>query len=564
MIKNLLVLPDGTEVFSGSEGAAIMALELTRSVNEQEELTLGAACAAMAEITLMGLEPGRIAAGDTLTLYTVDNGGVRHKTGLFLAEKPRRTGSYTLAVTAYDRLTLLDKDLTAWLGALEGWPYTLQDLAQGVCDACGVTLRQGALLNGGTLVEKFTAEGVTGRQLMGWIGEAAGCFCRANAEGELEFAWYAPAAMELGPTPVYAAQAHYEDGGLVIRAEDAVVTDGVSVTSAYLQLADDGAGNVTLLLSDALTRQFCFQGGMTLAEHIVSPIQKVQIRRTEEDVGTVYPPDAGEGNAYIITGNPLLTAGRADALQSVAQALYQRLSQVSYTPCTVKLPADPEIVPGSVLKLTDSEGRTVTVYVMTAVRSGQVCTLECTGSARRDSSTAVNNQSLRTLSGKVLNLRTDVDGLKAENRNAVGNFAQIALEVSNIRSQVTEQKVKAEDVDTRLTKMEQTAEAVQLSVQSIQDNGVKKVSTEFGLTVDASAVTIQRSGSEMTNSLDEKGMYVKRNAGAANEAVMLQADANGVIATDVSVRNYLSVGRHARLEDYGQGRTACFWMEEET
>ena len=564
MVRNLLVLPDGTEVFSGSEGAAIMALELTRSVNEQEELTLGAACAAMAEITLMGLEPGRIAAGDTLTLYTVDDGGVRRKTGLFIAEKPRRTGSHTLHLTAYDRLTLLDKDLTAWLGALEGWPYTLQDLAQSVCDACGVTLAQGQLPNGDTQVEKFTAEGVTGRQLMRWIGEAAGCFCRANSDGDIEFAWYAPAEIKLGPTAIYAAQAHYEDCGLVLRAEDAQVTDQVSVTSAYLQLTDDGAGNVTLLLSDALTRQFCFQGGTALAEHTVAPIQKVQLRQNEEDVGTVYPPDAGEGNTYIITGNPLLTAGRADALQSVTQNLYDRLSQVSYTPCTVKLPADPEIAPGSILKLTDSTGGSATVYVMTAVRAGQVCTLECTGSARRDSSEAVNNQSLRTLSGKVLNLRTDVDGLKAENKDAAGKAAQLTLDVSNIRAEVSEQKAKGESLQTGLSRLEQRANEISLSVQSIEENGVKKVSTEFGLTIDRYAVTIQRSGSEMTNSLDEKGMYVRRNAGAANETVMLQADANGVIATDVSVRNYLSVGRHARLEDYGQGRTACFWMEEES
>jgi hypothetical protein len=59
----------------------------------------------------------------------------------------------------------------------------------------------------------------------------------------------------------------------------------------------------------------------------------------------------------------------------------------------------------------------------------------------------------------------------------------------------------------------------------------------------------------MENRLDEKGMYVLRGG-----ETMLKADADGVIATDVSVRNYLVVGEHARLEDYGQGRTACFYI----
>ena len=93
---------------------------------------------------------------------------------------------------------------------------------------------------------------------------------------------------------------------------------------------------------------------------------------------------------------------------------------------------------------------------------------------------------------------------------------------------------------------------------------MSKVSNEFGLTIDESAVTIHRSGSEMTNSLDEKGMYVVRSKGTSKETVMLQADAYGVIATDVKVRNYLNVGDYARFEDYNNGtdskRTACFWV----
>jgi hypothetical protein len=42
---------------------------------------------------------------------------------------------------------------------------------------------------------------------------------------------------------------------------------------------------------------------------------------------------------------------------------------------------------------------------------------------------------------------------------------------------------------------------------------------------------------------------------------ILQADHNGVKATDVTVRNYLILGSHARLENYAGGRTACFYLE---
>ena len=33
----------------------------------------------------------------------------------------------------------------------------------------------------------------------------------------------------------------------------------------------------------------------------------------------------------------------------------------------------------------------------------------------------------------------------------------------------------------------------------------------------------------------------------------------GVVAVDVTVKNYLEIG-HARFEEYGSDRTACFWI----
>ena len=63
----------------------------------------------------------------------------------------------------------------------------------------------------------------------------------------------------------------------------------------------------------------------------------------------------------------------------------------------------------------------------------------------------------------------------------------------------------------------------------------------------------------MENRLDNSGMYVERSG-----ETILQANAAGVVATDVTVRNYLIVGNHSRFEDYSDGdddaRTGCFWI----
>lgn len=565
MIRNLLELADGSRIFSGMRGAALLRLELTQNVNQGQELNLGSVCAAGLEATLLNVEPGRIQAGDRLTLYSVDEQENIRPQGVFIAEKPERTGSRTLRLTAWDTVTLLDADLTDWLAGLSQWPYTMQQLAVMVCSRCGIALRDSNLPNGNHAVEKFTASGVTGRQLIRWIAEANGRFARADAAGQLEFGWYTPTSKEIGVSTCPAAQAEYADGDLSLYAHRAEVTDEVSLTCAHIGAEDDGAGNVTLYLSGQTGRYGCLQGGLELSDFAVAPVEKVQLRRDEQDVGTVYPGDLDQSvNTYIITGNALLSAMTADTLQPVAQALYDQLRQVSYTPCTLRLPANVDMGAGDIVTVTDAEGKDFTVYIMSAERTGQLLTLTCAGSPSRQSTRAANDLSKSDLTGKVLRLRTDVDGIRAENEDSAGRIARLTLDVEGIRGQVQYQQSTAAGLQTQLTALEQTAGEISATVQTVVDDGVSKVSTAFGLKVDGSAVRIARSGSNMENKLNEKGMYVLRDPGTSNETVMLRADAEGVVATDVSVRNYLMMGEHARFEDYTNGadskRTACFWI----
>lgn len=560
MLRYLIALADGSEIFSGSPGTALMSVNLTRSVNTGTELSPGAACAAMVEITLLDMDGLSLTAGDELTLYTVDEQGNRQKIGIFITQKPERTGAL-LKLTAYDRLTKLDKDLTGWLADLEAWPYSLSQLALLVCDACGVELAAVELPNGDFPVQKFTADGVTGRQLIQWIGQACCRFCRADPEGVLEFAWYAPAAVDVGAVPIYRAQADWEEGVLTLQLQEASVTweEGtLAVDSADVQLSADGSGNGVLSLGDAILRQYYYQDGLALQDFITAPIEKVQLRQSQSDVGTVYPDITGEVNTFILTGNPMLTALEAQTLLPVAQTLYEQLKDIVYTPCTIKTPATMALDAGSILKLTDLSGREATVYVMEIQRSAQGDTLICTGSASRDGSAATHDQSVAALSGKVLNLRTDVDGIRAENTDTAGKLATLSLDVDGIRGQVEKQASALDGLNETLTSVEQTAENLRITVESIQTNGAEKVKTSMGYTFDDEGLHIAKSGEQMENRLDNTGMYVTRA-----EETILQANDAGVVATDVKVRNYLIVGTHARFEDYPEQRTACFWLGED-
>ena len=550
MQRTRIVLPDGTEIFSGTQGTAVMKCDITRWVNDGTQLTPGGVCAAMAEITLLEGAPLEIKAGDALTLYSVDALGNQEKLGIFLAQKPVRSGNL-LTVTAYDRLRLLDTDISQFLRSLEGWPYSLLQLAELCCTRCGLTLVNEDIPNGSFPVEKFSAEGVTGRMVMEWVAQAAGCFCVADQEGNVTLSWYTPGALDIGPEELYSARWDHEKGQLslkIARKQPEFSRGSVTLESEFVTA--QGEKTVQLTLEETLLQTYCKSGGLRLESQSTTPVAKVVLRQTETDVGTAYPENT-DGCALCITGNPLLAAKDAQHLKSVAQTLFERFGGISYTPGTLLLPGG-QFRPGQRVQVTDTRGSTHTFYIMQLQRTASGDTLTCTGSPDRALVEAVENRSAKALSGKLLQLRADVDGLQVENADNQGKLARLELDLEGIRTQVSAQTAQQE----RITTLEQTAQGLSLSVEKLQTEGADKLKTAMGYTFDDNGLQIFRSGQQMKNLLDNTGMYVKRG----NQTI-LQANDRGVEATDVTVGSYLVIGSHARLENYTAGRTACFWLE---
>ena len=243
----------------------------------------------------------------------------------------------------------------------------------------------------------------------------------------------------------------------------------------------------------------------------------------------------------------------------VAQSLYEKLKDVTYTPCKVKVPETHGIRAGDIIRITDPDGKEILGYVMKRRQSGVTDTLECTGSPSRLSSRAVNHRSYQSISGKVMDLKTTVDGIQAKNRDQEGKISGLSLDIEGITAEVSRQQNQLDRVTTQMTEIRQSAAKLEISVQNAAQQGAGKVVTETGFTFDEKGLTIQKSGTQMENLLNETGMFIKRSG-----EVILRADQEGVTAVDVAVRNYLMIGEHARLEDYTSGtdtkRTACFWI----
>ena len=504
-MKTVIVLPDGRKISSGDPGqTAVRSCTVTGRVNEGQELTPGSCCAAMleAELILAGADCP-ISAGDMLTVLQ-DTVPV----GVFRAEKPRRNGQLC-RVTGYDPVVLLDRELDTWLKQLDGWPYPLEEFARMVAGACGVPLHTEQMVNKGFPVRKFSCTGATGRQLMRWAAELGCCFCRADTAGQLQLQWYTPAEKVLTPGGSY----------------------------------------------------YYYENSLKCQEYQVKAIEKVQIRRDISDLGVLWPNREEACNTLRITGNFLTADGEASQLRQAAQEIFTRLRDLTYTPCGLTVPWHQGLQPGQMLQVTDPVGRTLTMLIMEQVQRDFRLQLSCTGSPRRDSVSAVNDRSIRSVSGRLLRLQTDMDGIRAENRDMQGGMAAMTLELEQIgtvvRSGQLQTRQQLDRVVQEQTDIRQQATQVEIAVQTIAREGVDRVVTGSGYRFDSEGLHISKAGQEIVNRMDNTGMFVER-AGKP----LLSAGASGVRAADLQAENYLIIGEHTRLEDYSDGldsrRTACF------
>ena len=387
MVKNILVLDDGTEIAAGTVGQnAILSLICTETVSKTTDLCPGAACSNKLEITIW-VEPGTdlpITSGTRLTHYR-ETSGQRTLAGTYWAVKPTSQTRNTYKVYAYDAVSRLDSVQSTWLRSIQDqFPMTLWAFAGLVAQRGGVTIANNSLPRNGTyLVQAFYADNLTGRQLLAWVAEASCTFLRATPDGKIEFAWYTDyTSQSIGPT-VY-------------------IRDGLSHDK--------------------------FQ---------TAPVVKVQIRQSDDDVGVLYPSDESGSNALVIQGNLLLTSATAEALKPVAQAIFETMQGVTYTPLKVTVPADfPLPAPGNIVSVTDARGNVLSSYIMTRTISGQQVTLESTGNATRDGTAAVNEQSYKNLTGKMLEIKTSVDGLEVKASDLTGKYTDLKATVDGLSSEV--------------------------------------------------------------------------------------------------------------------------------
>ena len=288
-------------------------------------------------------------------------------------------------------MSKLDADFSGWLRANQAqFPKTIWQLVQLACQRAGVTLAGISLpINGSHSVQAFYADNLTCRQIISWAAEAAGCYARMNADGKLQFLTYTDK-----------------------RSTAKITPDGVSNSTAY------------------------YADSLSYEDYTVKAIEKVQIRQSDSDVGVIYPDSTTATNTYAVQGNLLLTTGTEANLKTVAQNLYNVLKSVTYTPCKVAVPSGSGLACGQIVHVKDARGREFDTYLMSATISSGKASFESVGSASRESSSAVNSQSYKNLTGKMLEIKTSVDGLEVKASDLTGKYTDLKATVDGLSSEV--------------------------------------------------------------------------------------------------------------------------------
>jgi hypothetical protein len=357
MLKTIMVFPDGTELSSGTTGSnAIQSYSLIESVNSGSELTIGSVCCNSIEVKVFAPSGEfSVQAGTEATVYREDETGNRYKVGVFILEQPTRSSANTLKIVGYDRVSKLDKDLTTWLAEYDGWDIEPGRFAEDICRACGLQFVPSTQVNSGYRITPFKKSPVTGRQLMKWLAELTCCFCRANADGNIEFGWYEESGERITPTG----------------------------------------------------ENYYFQNGLAYEDYVIEPITMAQITLSDSENGVPWPLSDEGVNSYIISGNPMMPASISDpALENILNNISARLKKVSYTPCKVTIPANMNIHAGGIIDITDKNGQDIRCYVMTKTQNGMKDTIECTGSRRRDSTQAMNNKTQQEIAQDAVSQQT--------------------------------------------------------------------------------------------------------------------------------------------------------------
>ena len=524
MLRNKLVRSDGSII----DSSVIISCEFSEEVNNDTNLSVGDVTSSELDVEI--LSTVRVAQDEMLTYYMIED-GVETLIGQFKVEKPTIASRTTMKFSAYDNVVKAEKVFSDWLVQNQGlFPMSLLSLVQAACDYCGVTLATTDFPHAELSVKAFYGDGITCRQILSWAAAIAGRYVKANTAGEIEFAWYT----EINGIVCSPGPASYD-------ANLSVTDDGngnISVQSEAMTVSDDGEGNVSVnipgtrvlysngnvsFVSDTAIPYFL--DGISYESYATDVVDQVRINHSESDVGITYPTDA-TGNCFTLSGNMILGACAVGDVGGVAASLYNQLHPISYTPAKIRVPKTIRVRAGDIIRLYTPFGDILQTFAMRVVVNASGTSIESTGDKSYGTNTAVSSQKYANMTGKVMEVTLDAEGLEVRNADLEGKLTLISANVQGLETSVlnamNDINGLREDTATQMTSTIQTAKemvdtALEEYVTTDEFGSYKSsVSTrftqtadEFNMQFDSAKTEIGGVNKDLQEKYEERTKYIR-------------------------------------------------------
>ena len=320
--------------------------KLIQSISDAEQLKYGSVEPSMFEIqiaqdtaqverveasAIAGMGRGKIwdcAQGKKLTVY-IKKGTIEHSAEFFIKSIKGEGTTGFKTITAYDALSLFDKNVAEWYNGLNFNSLTLKAFRESLCTYCGVGFESVTLPNDSmTISRTMSATSITGRDILSACCELCGCWPKIDLWGTNKLKW---------------------------------VTLGATSCETF----------------DYSQYDYTFRPDSTREEYDCKGINAVIIRATDDDVGGHYPATV-QDNPYIIQGNFLCFGKSTAELTTIAQNIYNQIANKPYRPHKTVITGRPYLEPGDkvTVKFADGNGGTFDTYILKRTMTGEAALLD--------------------------------------------------------------------------------------------------------------------------------------------------------------------------------------------
>lgn len=221
-------------------------------------------------------------------------------------------------IQAYDALyTKGQIDIASWYNNLT-FPITIKNFRDSLFTYIGLTQETATLPNDSvSIIKQYEPKTLQCLPVLKYLCQINGCFGIINRTGKFEYRFISNAF-----EPIYPAVT-------LFPATDLYPVSGTS----------EGQG---------IADNFAYYKNIDYQEYLVNPVQRLQIRASEDDTGvTVGNPS---GNKYIIQNNMFAYGQDTATLTTMAERIWEKIANITFHPCDTDNTGLPYVEVGDVVE----------------------------------------------------------------------------------------------------------------------------------------------------------------------------------------------------------------------